>query len=707
MYASSFIRSMTSVLILSALVLIVLPLHPRANDDPYLWLEELEGDQALEWVMEQSRETKEKLSSHTAFDPLRDRMLAILNSDERIPFPAITGDYLYNFWQDTENPRGIWRRTTWDAYIAGDTEWETVLDIDALANEENVNWAFKGSTCLPPEYRRCLIRLSRGGADAVEIREFDAGEKTFIDGGFFLPEAKQNVTWLDEDRLLVATDFGEGSLTTSGYARIAKVWERGDDLSDAETLFEGESSDVSVSVGRYRTSERNYAYVLHRPSFFQTKRYIFRNGDLIQLELPVDASPTLMADRLIVRLRSSWDTGGNTYRQGSLLAIGMDEFLEGNRNFEVILVAGERESIRGVTATRHALLVNLLDNVRAELRRYTYDNGRWDYDTIEAPEFGTVSFAATSPLTDRFFFMSSGFTQPTTLYVAEPDGSSRIVRSLPEMFDAGGLVVDQRTAISKDDTRIPYFIVYDKNIEYDGSNPTLLSAYGGFEISRTPGYSGTLGAAWLERGGVYVVANIRGGGEFGPDWHRSAQRENRQRAFDDFIAVAENLIEQGITSPHHLGIQGGSNGGLLVGAAFTQRPDLFGAVVCAVPLLDMRRYHTLLAGASWMAEYGNPDDPDDWAFIREYSPYHNLDEDEQYPRVLFTTTTRDDRVHPGHARKMAAKMEDMGNTVFYFENTEGGHGAGVTNEQRALMNAITYTYLWNELRRDYDEAMLD
>jgi prolyl oligopeptidase len=699
------LRLISSMIPAAAFISMALSAQPHDVNDPFLWLEEVEGEEALSWVHARNQATKETIASHPAFEPIRERILEILNSEDRIPFPSIQGEYLYNFWQDADNPRGIWRRMTWDQYLAGGSDWETMLDIDKLTQTENVPWAYRGSTCLAPEYRRCLVRLSRGGADAVEIREYDTDTKRFIDDGFFLPEAKQNVSWYDENTLLVATDFGEGSLTTSGYARVAKKWKRGTDLAEAQTLFAGEKSDVSVSVGSYRSADRTYHYVMHRPSFFKGTAYILMDGELVPMELPLDASPTLMADRLVVRLRTPWETGGTTYPEDALISIGIEDFLEGDRNFEVILETGERNTIRSVSANRSALLVSFLDNVRTELRRYTYTGTGWQYDSIEAPEFGTVSFAALSPYTDRFFFTSSGFTQPTTLYLAEADGTSRKVRSLPDMFNAEGLVVDQRTAVSKDGTEIPYFIVHPENIEYDGSNPTLLHAYGGFGISRTPGYNSTVGATWLEKGGVYVVANIRGGGEYGPKWHRAAQRENRQRAYDDFIAVAEDLIERGITSPRHLGIQGGSNGGLLVGVAFTQRPDLFGAVVCSVPLLDMRRYHTLLAGASWMAEYGNPDDPNDWEFIGEYSPYQNLEMEENYPRVLFTTTTRDDRVHPGHARKMAARMEKMGHPVYYFENTEGGHGAGVTNEQRALMSAITYTYLWKELSKEREEAL--
>jgi len=697
-------RAIKVLLMTGMLLLIVSPVYVQVNDDPYLWLEEIDTEQSLTWVENRNQNTKQKLAGHPVFEPIRARILDILNADDRIPFPGIMGDYLYNFWQDTENPRGLWRRAAWESYLTGNPTWETVLSIDALAEEEDVNWSYAGAVCLPADYTRCLVRLSRGGADAVEIREFNTITKTFIEDGFFLPEAKQSIDWLDENTLLVASDFGEGTLTTSGYARIAKLWTRGTELSEAETLFEGETTDVLVAVGSYKTADRSYGVIIHRPSFFRGSTYVLMNGDLVLIDLPLDATPTLMADQLVVRLRSPWEVGGATFSEGALIATNIDAFLSGEREFQIILEPGERSTIRGVTATRSNLLVNLLDNVRAELRRYTFTNGEWEYEKIESPEFGTVSFASTSHTTDRFFFISTGYTHPTTLYIAEEDGTTHRVQSTPDRFNAEGIVVTQREATSKDSTRIPYFVVHREDLVMDGTNPTLLYAYGGFEVSVTPSYNATVGAAWLERGGVYVVANIRGGGEFGPQWHRSAQRENRQRAFDDFIAVAEELIEANITTPEHLGIQGGSNGGLLVGAAFTQRPDLFGAVVCSVPLLDMRRYHTLLAGASWMAEYGNPDNPDDWEFIKQYSPYQNLREDQSYPRVLFTTTTRDDRVHPGHARKMAAKMEDMGYQVYYFENTEGGHGAGVTNEQRAMMTAITFTYLWKELNGIDEES---
>ncbi len=668
-----------------------------AQADPYLWLEDVEGERALEWVEGQNATTVGRLAGHAAYQPIFDRALSILDSDDRIPFPSIMGDRLYNFWQDAQNPRGIWRSTGWAGYLDGAPEWETVLDIDELARVEDVPWAYGGSSCLPPDYQLCLVRLSRGGADAIEIREFDMATRQFVEDGFYLPEAKQSVAWVDQGTLLVATDFGDGSMTTSGYARIAKRWHRGTPLSEAETLFEAEPTDMGVWVGSYRTADVTYNTVSHRPNLYEGTTSVLRDGELVTIDVPLDADIYLIRDRLLVYNRSPWEVGGRTHEAASLLDIDVDAFLDGSRDFQLVLRPGERQTINSVRTTRDYLLVSMLDNVQAELRRYTREDGAWRYETVPAPEMGNIGIRSTSPTTNHYFFTYSGYTQPTTLYVAEPDGEVREVWRMPEMFDNTGLEVEQHEATSPDGTRIPYFVVRRAGLELDGDNPTLLYAYGGFEVSMTPSYNSLVGASWLERGGVYVVANLRGGGEFGPAWHRSGLKENRQVIYDDFIAVSEDLIRRGITSPERLGIIGGSNGGLLTGVAFTQRPDLYSAVVINVPLLDMQRYNQLLAGASWMAEYGNPDIPEEWEFIRQYSPYHNLRENADYPRVLFTTTTRDDRVHPGHARKMAAKMADMGHAFDYFENTEGGHGAGVTSEQRARMHAITYTYLWERL----------
>jgi prolyl oligopeptidase len=665
--------------------------------DPFVWLEEVEGARALEWVEARNAETLARLTRHPAYDSIFRRTVEILDSDERIAFPSILGDRLYNFWQDASNPRGVWRRTTWESYLAGEPRWETVLDIDALARAEDVPWAYGGATCLQPEYRRCLVRLSRGGSDAVQVREFDMQTKTFVADGFALPEAKQSVAWVDENTVLVATDFGPGSMTTSGYARMARLWKRGTPLSTAEPIFEAEVDDMMVGVGSGRTATRQYSTVSHRVDFYSGSLHVLENGRLVRIDVPEDATPAFFRDQLLVYVRSPWAIGGRTWDAGSLLAIDYDAFSSGSREFDRIVTPGPRETVNGFSTTRDYVLVNMLNNVRGELRRYAHDGTAWTFETVPAPEMGSIGVAATTPESNRYFFTYSGYTQPPTLYLAAEDGSVREVRRMPAMFDAAGLVVEQHDATSKDGTRIPYFVVRADSTRLDGTNPTLLYAYGGFEVSQTPGYNSVAGASWLERGGVYVVANIRGGGEFGPAWHRAGLKENRQRIYDDFIAVAEDLIARRITSPQHLGIMGGSNGGLLVGVALTQRPELFNAVVIQVPLLDMRRYNQLLAGASWMAEYGNPDIPEEWEYIRRYSPYHNVKADARYPRVLFTTTTRDDRVHPGHARKMAALMESMGHAFDYFENTEGGHGSGVTSEQRARMSALTWTYLWDRL----------
>jgi prolyl oligopeptidase len=691
---------------LALLVVAAMQATPAAaqDPDPFLWLEDVEGERALGWVKERNEQTLGELTAHPVYQPIHDRILSIYNSRDRIAFPSIMGDRLYNFWQDATHKRGIWRRTTWESYLSGTPRWETILDIDSLAAAENVNWSYGGSTCLEPEYVRCLVRLSRGGSDAVQVREFDMTTRQFVPNGFMLPEAKQSVAWMHRDTLLVASNFGPGTMTSSGYARQAKQWARGTPLSSATLLFEADTSHVLVGVGSFRTAERDYNIVFHRPSFFEGTMHLVQDGKLVKVDVPLDADVNLVRDQLVVYVRKPWTTGGTTYENGTLIATSLEDFLAGKRDFRTVVDPGPRETVNGVSATKDYLLVSMLNNVQGELRRYRFTNGRWSHETVPAPKMGSIRLSSTSPFTNRYFFTYSGFTQPTTLYLAQESGSPRQVASLPAMFDATGLAVNQHEATSKDGTKIPYFVVHRGDMQLDGNNPTLLYGYGGFELSQTPGYGSTVGAAWLERGGVYVVANIRGGGEFGPEWHRAGLKENRQRVYDDFLAVAQNLIDRKITSPDHLGIRGGSNGGLLVGVAYTQKPELFDAVVVSVPLFDMQRYNKLLAGASWMAEYGNPDIPEEWEYISKYSPYQNIKAGQKYPRVLFTTTTRDDRVHPGHARKGAAKMESLGYPVYYYENTEGGHGSGVTNEQRARMDAVVYTYLWKQLGREGEKV---
>ena len=668
-----------------------------APADPFQWLEEVEGQRAMEWVRAKNAATVAALGNTPIYQPLFERARRILDSKDKIAFPSIKGDMIYNFWQDAEHERGIWRRTTSADYLTGNPSWETVLDLDALAKQEGVPWSFGGADCFEPANQRCLVSLSRGGSDAAETREFDLTTKAFVADGFRVPEAKSTLGWVDQNTILVGTDFGPGSMTTSGYPRVIKLWRRGTPLASAEKIMEVPPDHVWAFVSSDDAGGRRYVRIFDGTNFYEGTQYLFEKGKLIKLDIPKDADLYLVRDRMVVYVRDPWQVGGTTWTTGSLVAASVDAFLAGSPRFSLVMQPGPRETINAIHPTRDYLLLNVLNNVRGELRQYRYENGAWTFTKVPAPDLGSINFVGATPSSNRFFFAYANFVQPTTLYLAGEDGKISEVKRLPAMFDAAGLKVEQLEATSKDGTRIPFFVVAREGLARDGNNPTLLYAYGGFEIPSTANYNSIVGAAWLERGGVYVVANIRGGGEFGPQWHRAGLKEHRQRVYDDFTAVAEELIRQKITSAERLGIMGGSNGGLLVGVAFTQRPELYKAVVVQVPLLDMRRYNQLLAGASWMAEYGDPDKPEEWAYLSKYSPYHNLKPGTKYPLVMFTTTTRDDRVHPGHARKMAAKMESMGLPFYYFENTEGGHGAGVTSEQRAKMLALTYAYLWQQL----------
>jgi prolyl oligopeptidase len=668
-------------------------------EDPFLWLEEVDGTRAMEWVTRHNRLTLDRLQRHPAYDSIFRRSLEIYDSQDRIPTPSLRGSRIYNFWQDSAHVRGIWRRASIDSYASRQPAWETMLDLDAIARADSVPWAWGGASCLPPGYVRCLVGLSRGGSDAVEIREFDVDRGEFVAGGFRLPEAKSSVAWIDDSTIYVATDFGQGSLTTSGYPRILKQWKRGEALGAAREVYRAGEKDVWVGVATVYDPKRAYHLITRGITFYEYETFSVEGDAIVRLDLPRDVTPYVVAGQLVMHLKSEWRAGDAAYPQGALISIPYDGFLGGKRDFQVVAQPDERSSIAEIGMTRDLLLVNSLRAVKSELQRFRLRDGRWVGERVAAPPGGSITLGSASETSDDFFFTYQDFLQPTTLYLAREGVTAPApLQRLPAFFDAAGLVVDQYEATSKDGTRVPYYLVRGSGMKADGTNPTLLYGYGGFEVPLVPSYGPALGAAWLARGGVYVLANIRGGGEFGPRWHQSALREHRQRAYDDFIAVAEDLIARRITSPRHLGISGGSNGGLLVGAVFTQRPDLFNAVLCSVPLLDMRRYHLLLAGASWMAEYGNPDVPEEWAYISKYSPYQNVVSGKRYPRVLFTTTTRDDRVHPGHARKMAARMEELGNEILFFENVEGGHGAGTTSTQRATMTAVQYTYLLAQLR---------
>ena len=678
-----------------------------ANMDPYLWLEEVQGDKALAWVRERNAVSTALLQAQPLFADNRAKVLEVLNNRDQIPRVTRRGDYLYNFWRDAKNPRGLWRRTHLEEYRKVQPKWDVLIDLDALGKAENENWVWGGSDCLAPDYNRCLISLSRGGADAKVTREFDIAKREFVKDGFNLPEAKSQLDWVDIHTVYVGTDFGPGSMTQSGYARIIKRWKRGTPISEAQLMYEGKESDVAAFASVDKTPNFERTVFGRSADFYNTEINFLIDDKLVKIDKPSDASLSWQREWAFLLLKSDFKVAELTYKSGSLLAIKFDALLRGERSFEVLFEPTATRSLSrsGPTTTRDFLLLNILDNVSGRIEELQYLGGKWQRREVKAPFPGALGavgmhdpFVKDDPLANHYSMSYLDFLTPASLYLSKAGSDEReLLKRNPTFFDGNGMRAEQRFATSKDGTQVPYFVVYPKGVKTDGTNPTVLYGYGGFQISMTPFYSGGWGTTWLQRGGVFVVANIRGGGEFGPNWHQSAVKQNKQKSYDDFAAVAEDLIKAGITKPQHLGIMGGSNGGLLVGAVMVQRPELFGAVVCSVPLLDMQRYHKLLAGNSWMAEYGNPEKADEWAYISQYSPYHNVKKGVKYPKVLFATSTRDDRVHPGHARKMAARMLEQGHDVLYFENIEGGHGGASNNEQRANLVALENTFLWVNL----------
>ncbi|WP_246120201.1 prolyl oligopeptidase family serine peptidase [Blastopirellula retiformator] len=672
-----------------------------SETDPYIWLEDVEGEETLDWVRARNKISQAKLESDADFSTLQSDLLAILDSNDRIPFVRKRGEYYYNFWRDEKNERGVWRRTTLDEYKKAEPKWEVIIDLDELAKAEGENWVWSGAQVLRPEYNRALVSLSRGGADADVTREFDIATRKFVEDGFNRPEAKGGMSWIDIDHVFISTDFGPGSVTDSGYPRIAKLWTRGEKLEDAKVVYEGKMTDMSISASHDSTPGFERNFVRRAIAFYNNEIYLLKeDGSLAQIETPNSAGKGVHREYLTLELREPWTVGDKTYKTGSLLVANFDDFMAGKRDFTVLFEPTDRNALAGARFTKDYLLLNVLEDVASKLFvMQPQADGSWSKTPlVGAPTLGTVSVSPVdSDESNDYFMTSTDYLTPTTLYMGEVGKQPEELKAMPEFFDATGLTVAQHFATSKDGTKVPYFMLYRKEMKFDGANPTLLYGYGGFEISLQPGYRATVGRAWSTQGGVYVVANIRGGGEYGPRWHQAALKQNRLRAYEDFAAVAEDLIERKVTSREHLGIQGGSNGGLLVGNMVTLYPDLFKAAVCQVPLLDMKRYNHLLAGASWMAEYGNPDLPEEWEFIRTYSPYHNVKEDVDYPTVFFTTSTRDDRVHPGHARKMFAKMEGWDKDVLYYENIEGGHGGAANNRQSAFMTTMAFTFLKQQL----------
>jgi prolyl oligopeptidase len=664
------------------------------TDDPYLWLEDITAEEALDWVRARNEPTLAEFRD-AQFERMRTEALEVLDTDARIPYVVRRGEYLYNFWRDAANPRGLWRRTTLDSYRTDSPDWAVLIDVDELGRADDEKWVWAGATVIEPEFTRALINLSPGGSDAAVVREFGMETREFISDGFELPEAKSQIGWEGPDTVLVGTDFGDDSLTESGYPRIVKRWHRGTPLSDAETIFEGAHTDVSATGYVDRTPRFERTFVGRSLDFWNRERWELRGSELIRIDVPTDLSSMVIhREWLLIDLRTDWSVGATTYRAGSLLAVNYDEFLAGTRELQMIFEPDEHTCLHQYAWTRDRLLLVTLADVASRVEIVT--PGSWQREPVSGiPAATNTAIVAADDTGDEFFLDSSGFDNPSRLLRGTDSGTLEQIKSAPAFFDAENLDVQQYFATSDDGTSIPYFVVRPRGA--NGPGPTLLGGYGGFETSLTPGYSGVVGRLWLSRGGTYALANIRGGGEYGPDWHTQAMREGRHKVAEDFAAVATDLVSRGITTVNQLGAQGGSNGGLLMGIMLTKYPERFGALVCDVPLLDMKRYHLLLAGASWVAEYGDPDNPDDWEFMSEYSPYQNISTARDYPPLLMTTSTRDDRVHPGHARKMTAALQAAGQRVWYYENIEGGHAGAADNEQIAFKSALSYSFLWRTL----------
>jgi prolyl oligopeptidase len=672
-----------------------------APNDPFIWLEDVESPRSLAWVDGQNKLTAKRLESDRRYALFHDEALAIFTAKDRIAEPEFLGDGIANLWQDAAHPKGLWRRTTLSGYRAADTPWETLIDLDALGKAEGRDLIFKGATCLAPEDRLCLVRLSNGGKDAVEIREFDTRSKTFVANGFHVPEGKNSVQWMDKDTLLVATDWsGTGAdLSRAGYPLEVRTVKRGQPLAAAATLFRGQPSDNQVNARVLRGRDHEVAAVVvdRGVSFFEGEHFLITPNGPARLPLPRKASLDGLVDgQLVFTIREDWQG----HAGGALLSCDLADLKRdpARARATLVLQPGPTQAVEATRRTRNRLLVSMLDNVKGAVDSYAHGPDGWTHVRLALPPDSSVVFDAASDDDDRAFITTEGFLTPPTLWLADAaSGAMDKVKSLPARFDGSGDVVEQLFATSADGTRIPYFIVRPKGMAHDGSHAVQMFGYGGFEVAVTPVYKPELGKLWLERGGVYVMANLRGGGEFGPRWHEAAMREHRQRAFDDFAAVAKDLMARKITSPRHMGIYARSNGGILTTVSMTQHPELFNAVVVESPLIDMLRYHKLSAGASWMAEYGDPDVASDRAFIAQYSGYQNLKPGVKYPEPYVTTNTKDDRVHPGHPRKFAAKMESMGYPVLYYENTFGGHANDADPELNARRWARHYVYLSQKL----------
>jgi prolyl oligopeptidase len=685
----------------------------ETTSDPYLWLEDVSSPKALEWVEVHNAKSTAVLQADQRYQRFNSQALDILQANDRIPTGRFIGGQIYNFWQDQDHVRGVWRRASPESYATGHAQWETVLDLDALAAAEKANWVWKGADCARPLERRCLVSLSDGGEDAVTVREFDLVSKSFVKGGFLLPKGKQRVDWENENMLLVSREWKPGDLGRTGYPYIAKRLQRGKPLSSAVEVFRGSANDGGYGVTPFvlRDSQNRTLSLVDRPlDTFRSETYVLGLKGARRLAIPAKAQPIDMVDgEVIIRSQEQWSAGGKQFPAGALLSVDLGRLRADPAHLKprLIYAPAAREALQGASAAKDMLLVSILDNVQARTLVYRHGaNGNWTRSQLELPDNSTIGIADVSHTDNRALLTVTNFLTPPSLWLADAaTGTARQIYQQPAKFDASNLVAEQREATSTDGTKIPYFLVHRRDIKLDGNNPTLLYAYGGFEVSQTPTYSPTTGKLWLENGGVYALANIRGGGEFGPAWHEAGLTTKRQVVYDDFAAVAKDLIATHVTSPRRLGIRGGSNGGLLMGVEFTEHPELWHAVVIDVPLLDMIRISKIAAGASWEGEYGSvDDDPAVRAFWEKTSPYQNLHANIAYPMPFIFTTTKDDRVGPQHARKFAARMEEMGLPFYYYENTEGGHAAGANLRQTAHTTALEMTYLTRKIMDPVEPA---
>ena len=680
------------------------PTLSAPDDDPYLWLEEIEGARAIAWVDEQNKRTLAQFGD-ARFAADRDVLTEILDRPDNIPFVSRRSGLLYNFWKDANNPRGLWRRTTLESFRSAQPQWEIVLDLDALAARENEDWVWHGPVTLPPAHEVAILNLSRGGSDAGVMREFDLGRKAFVAGGFEVPEAKGGADWLDQDTLLLGTTLGEGRATRSGYPRTVQRWRRGTDFAAAPVVFETTPESMSVSAGLDRTKPGELIWFTERPGFFDVIAWIGdRTGPKQRLDLPTDIWMESHRDWLVVKRRSEWTVGGATYAADTLLGIGFSAFVAGARNFAVLFVPGERRALQSFFWTAGKLVLSILDDLEPVFEVLTPSAGEWaraplpvgpkvgvagvwPFDADEVQSNGDLLASVQDPVT------------PPTFMLREAGKSSdkawEVLKRAPQTFRPDGLVVTRHEAVSVDGERIPYVQVGPA--KETGEAPVHMAGYGGFEVSELPYYSSAIGKLWLERGGTSVTTNIRGGGEFGSRWHEAGRREGKRLSHDDFAAVASDLVRRGVTVPTRIAAEGGSNGGILITNMLTRYPQRFGALFCTIPLIDMRRYTKLLAGASWIAEYGDPDLPDDWRFLQTYSAYHAAIPGQKYPPILIATSRKDDRVHPGHARKMTAKLQAMGYEAYLYEPAAGGHGYGKDNSERAAFTALGLNFLRDKI----------